>query len=234
MYFHRTTYSVSHAQRAHAALIDAYICLFECAIPNTLEWGIEPRIPILDGLLIGLLISGSLPRKGRPPMSDAGARPDAMFELKFSPNLRLITTVRRFVSEFYMEVLGDADATSRLTVATHELLENAVKYSSDGHTSVTIAVTCGAAETLVTIDTENLAGEANRAALRETLSELERSASPMDFYQMLMRRSAKRTEGSGLGLGRIHAEADMSISCQIDGETVVLRAQTRVETKRAS
>jgi hypothetical protein len=167
-------------------------------------------------------------------MSDAVARPDAMFELRFSPNLRLITTVRRFVSEFYMEVLGDADATSRLTVATHELLENAVKYSSDGYTSVTIGVACADGQTVVTIETKNLAGDVNRSALRETLSELERSASPMEFYQMLMRRTAKRAEGSGLGLGRIHAEADMNISCQIDGETVVLRAQTRVETKRAS
>src|SRR5215217_7663315 len=63
---------------------------------------------------------------------------DARFELAFSPNMRLIAVVRRFVSEFYNQVLSDPETTSRLTLASHELLENAVKYSFDGNTCIQI------------------------------------------------------------------------------------------------
>ena len=47
------------------------------------------------------------------------------------------------------------------------------------------------------------------------------------FYQVLLHRTAKRKEGSGLGLGRIHAEAELDLSCQIDGDVVQLRAEGR-------
>jgi hypothetical protein len=166
-------------------------------------------------------------------LTTAAAGPtSATLDLSFSPSLRLIATVRRFVSEFYTEVLGNPDATSRLTIATHELLENAVKYSSDGHTSVHIAVIYAGGDTsTVTIDTRNRAAPAHLVTLAGMFDELGRAPTPMDFYQALMRRSAKRTEGSGLGLGRIHAEADMDLSYRVDGEMVLLRAQSAVSTR---
>jgi anti-sigma regulatory factor (Ser/Thr protein kinase) len=66
--------------------------------------------------------------------------PTSSFELTFSPDITLISVVRRFVSTFYGHVLEDKDASSRITVATHELLENACKYSCDGETTLRIEV----------------------------------------------------------------------------------------------
>ena len=82
---------------------------------------------------------------------------DAYVELNFSPNVRLVGTVRRFVSEFYAQVIGDGEIISRLAVATHELLENAVRYSMDGNTTARVSVKNQPGAFLVTIDTKNRA-----------------------------------------------------------------------------
>ena len=44
--------------------------------------------------------------------------------------------MRRFVSEFYARIIEDADASGRLALATHELLENAAKYATGGETAL--------------------------------------------------------------------------------------------------
>jgi anti-sigma regulatory factor (Ser/Thr protein kinase) len=150
---------------------------------------------------------------------------DAYFELSFSPNAALVPTVRRFVSEFYAQVLADEDATSRLALATHELLENAVRYSSDGNTSVRIAVKRLATDVRVVIDTRNRAADTHITTVRERLDALSSAADPQAHYQMLMRQTAKRKDGSGLGLGRVRAETDMTITYQIDADYVLLRAE---------
>src|SRR5690349_6476892 len=55
-----------------------------------------------------------------------------LFELRFTPNIRLVPIVRRFVSDFYREVFEDEEAISRMALVTHELMENAVQHSSGG------------------------------------------------------------------------------------------------------
>jgi hypothetical protein len=159
---------------------------------------------------------------------------DAYCELRFSPNVKLIATVRRFVGEFYEKVLGDADITSRLVVATHELLENAVRYSVDGQSGIRLAVHREVGSVRVVIDTNNRTDATHRAELEALLKEMRESASRDSFYQTLMRRSAKRTTGSGLGLGRIHAESQMDLSCRLeDNDVVWLRAEARFPWKGA-
>lgn len=64
----------------------------------------------------------------------------AYFELDFKPNVQLVSVVRRCVTELYQRFLDDPDGTSRVALATHELLENAVEYSRDGETTIRIEV----------------------------------------------------------------------------------------------
>jgi hypothetical protein len=156
---------------------------------------------------------------------------DAHFELTFSPNSRLVGTVRRFVSEFYAQILGDADVTSRLAVATHELLDNAVRYSADGNTAMHIGVKRGPGTIRVVIETRNCAEPANVAAIRVMLEELASAADPHAHYQVLMRRSAKRKDGSGLGLGRVTAESGMVISYALEGAQIQVRASGQFEAR---
>ncbi len=153
---------------------------------------------------------------------------DASVELAFSPCIGLVSIVRRFVSEFYSDVLVDPDVTSRLAVATHELLENGARYSVDEQMIVRIGVKREALSMLISITTQNRSTEAHIAALRSGIDELIAAADPHAHYLALMRRTAKRTDGSGLGLARVRAESEMSLSYQIRGNDVVLRAETRI------
>jgi len=150
---------------------------------------------------------------------------DAYFELGFSPSKGLLSTVRGFVSDFYTRVLDDAELASRLSLAAHELLENAVTYSSDGHSVMSIGVRRRDGGLDVAIDTHNRATAEQAAVLEGRVDELASAADVVAFYQVLMKRSAKRTDGSGLGLGRVAAEADMALSCRRSGDTVTVHAR---------
>jgi anti-sigma regulatory factor (Ser/Thr protein kinase) len=152
---------------------------------------------------------------------------NAYFELSFSPNVSLVSTVRRFVSEFWIQILPSAMVTSQLAVATHELLDNAVLYSFDGNTTIRIDVTKEPDAARVTIGTRNRASPANITRVRAALDELASAPDAAAYYQKMMRRAAERVDGSGLGLARVRAESDMSISYEIQGDTVQLRAAAR-------
>jgi hypothetical protein len=153
------------------------------------------------------------------------------FELTFRPNVELISVVRRFVSSFYERILSDPDATSRLALATHELLENATKYSTDGETTIRIEVTATCAAIRIRI-WNRTAGE-HISVLRACFAEMLQFSDPFMYYQRLMERSAKRKEGSGLGLARLRAEADMELSCEIDDDRVCIVADTYVQPRTA-
>jgi len=159
---------------------------------------------------------------------------DAYFELSFSPNVQLVSTVRRFVSEFYTQALVSDDITSRVAVATHELLENAVRYSSDGNTTIRIGVKHVAPAIRVRIDTCNRAEGGCLVTLRHTLDELIAAPDPDAHYQVLMRRSMKRVDGSGLGFGRVRAESGMVLSYRVEGDVVRIRAEATIENAVAA
>jgi hypothetical protein len=151
----------------------------------------------------------------------------ASFELSFSPNVELISVVRQFVQTFYERILKDEDFTSRLGVAAHELLENAVKFSCDGVTHIRVDVQQDAQGYVVTITTRNRADPQHLETLKQLMDELVSAQDPLAYYQLLMRRSAKRLTGSGLGLGRIRAEAEMQLAYSIEGNVVHLQATGR-------
>ncbi len=154
---------------------------------------------------------------------------NAYVELNFRPNVQLVSVVRRFVSEFYQRTLGDPDGSSRVALATHELLENAVKYSKDGETTIRIEVSATNAPRVVTILLRNRAEESHIAAIREIVDGVTASPDAFAYYQQLLIAKAKRREGSGLGLARICAEGEMDIKLTVEGEdTVELLATTHV------
>jgi anti-sigma regulatory factor (Ser/Thr protein kinase) len=157
----------------------------------------------------------------------------AYFELSFSPNLSLVSTVRRFVSDFWNKILPSPDVTSQLAVAAHELLDNAVLYSYDGNTHVRIEVEKEPGTARVTITTRNRASPANLSRVQAAIQKVASATDPSAFYQATMRAAAQRAEGSGLGLARVRAESEMAISHEVEGDTVIMRASARFPLEEA-
>jgi anti-sigma regulatory factor (Ser/Thr protein kinase) len=148
----------------------------------------------------------------------------AYFELNFRPNVQLVSVVRRFVTEFYQRFLSDPDGTSRVALATHELLENAVKYSKDGETTIRIEVEQTTPK-IVRIVLRNRAEPENIAAIREVLDGVNQAQDSFAFYQTLIAAKAKKREGSGLGLARICAEGEMKVTYEVvDGDVTIIQA----------
>jgi len=155
-----------------------------------------------------------------------------LFELTFRPDLELVTDVRDFVEAFYRRVLHDHDLSGRLAIATHELLENAVKYSLDGETSLRIEVVPvpdpHRGSHAIIVRTRNRAHEQHVGMLRVYLDEMRASPDPTAYYLQRMRRAARGTDVSQLGLARVHCEAEMQLSCTVEGDTVTIHAEATV------
>jgi hypothetical protein len=143
-------------------------------------------------------------------------------ELNFRPNVALVAVVRRFVSEFYTRIVGDDDAVSRIALATHELLENAVRYASDGETRLRIEVDGAATGRRVHIRLCNHADPQHISAMREIVDALHATDDPKTYYNDLLKKAAKRLAGSGLGLARVAVESEMQLRYTIEQDRVTV------------
>jgi hypothetical protein len=163
-----------------------------------------------------------LPERPRAARARAG---ETLLRVSLRPTTELIAAVREFAQELTAEVLGDREIGSRVALAVHELLENAVKYSTDGEAVVSVAIAERDGRPLASVTVTNRIGAERVAALREALDELSAAADPQAFYRDVMLRGALRASGSGLGLARIRAEADMSVRGEIQGDAVSVVAE---------
>lgn len=150
----------------------------------------------------------------------------AMFATSFPPEAQLVAAVRRFVTDFYARVLRDADSSARVALATHELLENAVAYCASGDVTIRVSVSPFRSRYLVRVRTRNVASPHDIEELKRIIDEMDRVPDPATFFQRRMRESVLDTQGSGLGLPRICAEAAMELRCTTMGDEVEIAAQT--------
>lgn len=150
------------------------------------------------------------------------ARP--YFHLVFRPNIKLVSTVRRFTGEFYRRVLVDQELASRLALATHEMLENAVTYGNDDETAIRIELD----GEMLSVKTWNSAEPARLAAIKDAIDNVMAAPDADAYYQQQMALAAKRNDGSGLGLARIRGEAEMNLSYEFDNNKACIRAVVKI------
>ena len=152
-------------------------------------------------------------------------------EVGFSPTIALISVVRAFVSDFYARALS-SNVREMVVMATHELLENAVKYGIDDHATFRIEVEHRDREDHASIRMQNRSTPVHIEQLRAVLARIQEQPDRLGHYVALMRETAKREHGSGLGLARISAEAGMDLRLEVDGDLVSILAHCTVEKRR--
>ena len=148
------------------------------------------------------------------------------FQVSFRPNVKLVSTVRKFTEEFYQRMLEDRDVSERVALATHELLENAVAYASDGETGVRVELGVDR----VLIRTWNRVTPEQLAQLEQLFAGMS-AMSPDEYYRAMLAKTAYRKEGSGLGLARVRAEADMVLRYEVTPDQICIEASTPLTRK---
>ena len=146
--------------------------------------------------------------------------------VSFCPSIGSITSTRQYIEG----LLGPTslDASSRVALTVHELLENTLKYSSDGRASIDVALEHRDGKRRLEVRATNRTSDQRLSELSSRIDALREAADPMDLYVATMRATAQRA-GSGLGLMRIRVEAEMLLSYEVEGDRVTICASTTVE-----
>ena len=134
----------------------------------------------------------------------------------------MVSIVRRFVEESFAKLVGDSEAVFRVSLAVHELLENAAKYAVGDKTGLSVHFESNGSAARIRLT--NQSTPEHIARLRACIDEIQASTEPFMLYQTLMRRTFGLQEESGLGLARIRAEWELNLSLEIDGSMVTIVA----------
>lgn len=151
----------------------------------------------------------------------------ASFELTVAPEITTTPTVRRFVGELCARSLANPEAVSKVVVALHELLDNALRCASRASAAVRVDIARVGNEVAVTIVTRNRTDRERWQRLERLLEEMRTTSDRATFFQTLLDRVARGNEDVGLGLGRVYAEAEFQLSGRYDGDEVVVGAEAR-------
>jgi len=146
--------------------------------------------------------------------------PAEYVELRFRPRWTHINCVRKFVASYFLIGLADQDRAEQISMATSELLENAVKYASEESCRLSIRTTSDEVDVCVS----NAAEPEQLNALRREFA-LATAGDPESTYLARMREVGAAAEGTGrLGLVRIRHEGSARLRLETDGGTVSVHA----------
>ncbi len=146
---------------------------------------------------------------------------------------RWISPSRGYIVEILQPIFIDDDEVDRLAIATHELLENCVKYSSSDHVHFEFEVNREGDEAVANIRTTNSALLSHITELRRRIDALNAAHDPIAHYDEIIRESLIQG-GSSLGLARVRAESGVHLSYQIQKDVVVVFGEMHVRVRELS
>jgi len=156
-------------------------------------------------------------------------------ELTLDTDPRLVSITRRFVEQAMEKLVDDADAVFRVAMAAHELLENAAKYAKNRQARLALRLEPddgGGRHVILTMMNQTSGDHVEK--LKQNFAEMNSRDDPYDYYFELMRRNAADISVSGLGLARIRAEGEMTLTFDSKGVDVIIRATAQIPERRLS
>ena len=147
-------------------------------------------------------------------------------EIRLEPRWTYISCVRKFVANLFLIGLADKERAEQISMAASELLENAVKYSSeeDGGLRLKISRTGGLIDLLV----ENPAEAHQINVLRREFA-LINAGEPEETYLKRMEEASRTAGQSRLGLIRVRFEAGARLQLEVADRTVAIHAIFSIE-----
>jgi len=142
-----------------------------------------------------------------------------LFDLRLLPRWEIVGELRRLVNRALERLSVDADAAYAASLAAHELVENALKYGQ-GDVRLTVLVDRGERR-VRGVTVENRATRGDVVRLKRALKELQAAPDLMAAYVDRMSQGGF----GGLGLARVAAEAEMTLSCTARANRVAVRAR---------
>jgi len=150
-----------------------------------------------------------------------------LVDVSLNPTMEQISSVRRFLEEYCQPLVGDGDLVSRMVIAAHELLENAAKYSQQAPVRVQVQMTLEPVGQSLSVRVWNVPAAEHLQALIDNVRAISECDDPEVKYRALMVASTLLMQGSGLGLARIRAEEEMTLSVTRQERFAVVEATAR-------
>jgi hypothetical protein len=165
------------------------------------------------------------------PPPDAPEQARVSLTLSFEPFAEQIASLRSAVSDLCAPYVADADELSRVLLAAHELLENIVKYSSGGMAEFHFSLDSTEGGLRARLRTKNRAVPERLSDTQRRFDALSAARDPVAHYDEMIRESAGRRDGSGLGLARILAESEMALQHRVEHGILIITAEVMISER---
>jgi len=148
--------------------------------------------------------------------------------VEFAPCCGCLGSIVALVTDFCRNVIDDPDVIFAFRMAAFELTENIVKYCSGDRASLEISVDNAAGGSELVLTTVNDASADRLLDVSERLTATELAEDPVAHFDALVRDTLNSPNESRLGIGRLRAEADLSISHYVDGDQITISVRRRI------
>ena len=151
-------------------------------------------------------------------------------ELGFGNNWKYVTSIRTFIQNFICISLNSIENADKISLASSELVENAIKYSSRDDIPIRFKLTIGKAgsEVRLRMEVQNHSTDENIEIIKVEFDKIMKN-SPYEAYLKKVEEIAARDDGKTmLGLARIRYETGCELNIKIENTILTIEAEFTV------